>query len=1057
MGFMRVRRVVMSRIVVLVSIALVAIVLAVSCGAGRESQEPEQASQPKPGSLLELIDLQRLPVLADGVESRMFSSVDPNARGNDHGNYLRVDGEEHVMAEMKGPGVISRIWSANPQGRLKIYLDGAAEPILSCPFEDMFQGKVTPFRPPITDTSSGGWYSYWPIAYQRSCKVTVSQDAEITRQRAEDLKPHPINVPLGAAKELKLVVTDGGNGFGKDHADWAEARLVRADGSVVYLSDVTETTQGVRLVSAKQGWGKLGLDVSVEGNPLSIDGTVFKKGLGTHAVGEHVYALTESFDRFEAQAGLDDEVRGKVPFWRGSIAFQVFVDGKKMTDTGVIGYHDMEGELRSEALYYHINYSVYPEGTTVEPFSLELSAEQEEQAAQVVAAWEDTAAFGSTPQDGAEVVKSAVEIPGKGTAQIAVLEGAGRIDRLVVRASSDDVRALRRGILKAYWDGQETPSVWAPLADFFGNGFGDARFTSLYVGMTDEGYYCSLPMPFADGARLEIENGSSKPLTIQAEVTWRTTAQPGADVGRLCTQWRHEIATEGRLYTILDVKGRGKYIGLNLSVQGVADISYLEGNEQFFVDGEEAPSIIGTGTEDFFNGGWYYKTGVFDLPLHGLVIKDKTRTTQYRYQLPDAVGFAESLVAKIEHGTNNIHLDDDYSSIAYFYMAPPTQQAYEPPQAVDMNLPRKLLVRPNRPSEGALGDEKARVIEMRGATFAEDMFDTARSSGEKDLAFWIDISEGYRGTNLPLFAWWPNVRLQRGPKYDRPHRGDVIVCSATETGTVLDLPPVTEALAPGRFVGKVWLVNGPAYGTVRLTVAGKQIAEPVDCYADEVAPGAMIAFGPIEVPQGTKALQLEVVGKNEQSSGYSLGLYAAKLFPVQIESSGWWVIGPFPFDIEEGEASFRKPWPPERETKLDAEYDGLNAKVKWRPMPDAMVKLDDYQLINFDRGMKPKDRATAYAMTYVISPDDREAELRVGSSDPITIGINGARVIDKYVFRRCAPDQEVATVRLRRGTNQLLVKTSDRDREWQVRLRFTDKAGKPMRDLRFSREPAPVQ
>ena len=109
--------------------------------------------------------------------------------------------------------------------------------------------------------------------------------------------------------------------------------------------------------------------------------------------------------------------------------------------------------------------------------------------------------------------------------------------------------------------------------------------------------------------------------------------------------------------------------------------------------------------------------------------------------------------------------------------------------------------------------------------------------------------------------------------------------------------------------------------------------------------------------------------------------------------------------------------------------------------------------MDFNRGFSPNDRVTAYAMTYVLSPTDREAELRVGSSDPVTVGVNGTRVIDSYAFRRCEADKDVATVKLRRGANVLLVKTSDRDGEWQVRLRFTDTAGTPMRDLRFSRRP----
>jgi hypothetical protein len=649
-----------------------------------------------------------------------------------------------------------------------------------------------------------------------------------------------------------------------------------------------------------------------------------------------------------------------------------------------------------------------------------------------------------------------VTIAGGATKAIAELEGPGRIVSLRMRVSSDDVRGLRRGILKAYWDGEATPAVWAPLGDFFGNGFGDARFESLYVGMTDLDYYCQLPMPYADEARLEIKNGSAKPLHVAGTLVVRHTSAPGPDEGRLCTQWRHETAAEGVLYTILDAVGRGKYVGCTLSIQGVADISYLEGNEQYFVDGEAEPSMVGTGTEDFFGGGWYYNEGTFCRPLHGLVVKDKKvlfRTAQYRYQMPDAVEFARSLVVKIQHGTNNIHLDDDYSSLALFYLAPPTRQAYVPPPAREMNLPRKLLVRPNTAYEGARGDEQAGVVEMRGATFAEDLFDAARSNVPKTLEFWTDISEGYRGTNLPVFAWWPNVRLTRDAAHERPHRGDVILCRADRPGAALEVPLPADAVGALRVFGKVWLVTGPGCGHVRVSIGGRQVAAVTDCYADEVGPGPMIEFGPVDVAPGAAVLRLDVVGRSEKAVGASLGLYAVKVVPVLVEPSAWWVIGPFAFDPDGGEEAFGKAWPPERETRLDAEYEGLAGKVKWRPMPKEAATTDDYQAIDFDRTCTPNDKATAYALTYVLSPTERDAVLRVGSSDPVTIGINGQRVLDVYAFRRCLPDSDSATVRLRRGANLLLVKTADRDGEWLVRLRFTDKDGRPMHDVRSARQP----
>ncbi len=36
---------------------------------------------------------------------------------------------------------------------------------------------------------------------------------------------------------------------------------------------------------------------------------------------------------------------------------------------------------------------------------------------------------------------------------------------------------------------------------------------------------------------------------------------------------------------------------------------FLEGDERVFVDGQESPHIYGTGTEDFYEGGFYFRDG----------------------------------------------------------------------------------------------------------------------------------------------------------------------------------------------------------------------------------------------------------------------------------------------------------------------------------------------------------------------------------------------------------------------------------------------------------------
>jgi hypothetical protein len=101
---------------------------------------------------------------------------------NDCGNYLRVedhDGrKEHVMADMQGPGAVTRIWSPNPGGTLRIYLDGEEKPALEAPMADLLAGRHPLLPPPIAAGLSMGWNLYFPIPYAKGCKVTCDQGGQ---------------------------------------------------------------------------------------------------------------------------------------------------------------------------------------------------------------------------------------------------------------------------------------------------------------------------------------------------------------------------------------------------------------------------------------------------------------------------------------------------------------------------------------------------------------------------------------------------------------------------------------------------------------------------------------------------------------------------------------------------------------------------------------------------------------------------------------------------------------------------------------------------------------
>jgi hypothetical protein len=138
------------------------------------------------GEMTDLENLTRFPepdYVCKQFSSYDRRSTDPSVKteenwfaNGDSGQYLRVeekaDRKEYVMMDTDGPGAIVRIWSANPDGVMRVYLDGSEKPVIEASMKDFLGGKVAGFPRPITGERSKGWNSYFPIPYAKHCKVT---------------------------------------------------------------------------------------------------------------------------------------------------------------------------------------------------------------------------------------------------------------------------------------------------------------------------------------------------------------------------------------------------------------------------------------------------------------------------------------------------------------------------------------------------------------------------------------------------------------------------------------------------------------------------------------------------------------------------------------------------------------------------------------------------------------------------------------------------------------------------------------------------------------------
>ena len=212
---------------------------------------------------------------------------------------------------------------------------------------------------------------------------------------------------------------------------------------------------------------------------------------------------------------------------------------------------------------------------------------------------------------------------------------------------------------------------------------------------------CYFSMPFRKSARITATNeGSQEVSSFYSNIDYQIVRSLPEDVLYFHAQYRQatpnaatsveagkpEINLEGqRNYVFFETKGRGQMLGVTLGVVQNKDAWFGEGDEMLFVDSDAKPVVTGTGTEDYFSGGFHFDRGAFSAPYHGAPLADDAlgRISAYRWHIEDALPFTRSIRVTIEHGSENDAVAD-YSSVAYFYQREP--HAPFPPFPADPSL-----------------------------------------------------------------------------------------------------------------------------------------------------------------------------------------------------------------------------------------------------------------------------------------------------------------------------------------------------------------------------------
>lgn len=274
----------------------------------------------------------------------------------------------------------------------------------------------------------------------------------------------------------------------------------------------------------------------------------------------------------------------------------------------------------------------------------------------------------------------------------------------------------RECLLRISWDDARYPSVLCPLGDFFGLGHGiDNSYQSLLFSASTKfnnefnrgsALNCYVQMPFRERARVELVNEGDKERHQYFYVDYETYNKPlDNDIGYFHAEfrrenpfggWGHEIAVNTpetnivnkertawrNNYVILETKGRGHYIGCNISVTNFQGGWWGEGDDMIWVDGYKwPPDLHGTGSEDYLNQAWGMQDNAF-LRNGSSVFEGNTcgYQTSYVHHIENPVRFQKEIKVTIEHGHGN-HLCNEMSSVAYWYADRPYRTVKVPPVA----------------------------------------------------------------------------------------------------------------------------------------------------------------------------------------------------------------------------------------------------------------------------------------------------------------------------------------------------------------------------------------
>ncbi|MDO8682208.1 MAG: DUF2961 domain-containing protein [Armatimonadota bacterium] len=504
--------------------------------------------------------------------------------------------------------------------------------------------------------------------------------------------------------------------------------------------------------------------------------------------------------------------------------------------------------------FYQINWRKFPDADGVETFNPNYSPEDRIKLARVKRVWNNPGQPPMPFSASTRKIEKSLTIAPNSTADLAKLDGAGMVRGIRLKAVSTDSKFLRKTLFLMKTDGNRDYNIYSPLGDFFLDPFGDGKVQSLLLGKLNDTYYSYFVMPYAKGALLQIKNDSAKRLQLSYELIYEPVTKLPVGMGRFFAWWhRQNPCVQGELFPILNAQGKGQWLGVSHAMKSYGKgIGYLEGDEMLWIDGRDNTHYNGTGTEDYFNGGWYFRTPGW-APLYGCGTLDGSgRCHAYRIHLTDFAPFQQTAKIGIEHGASN-KVQADYAGVTFWYAAPETKHGFKP-ASVDERMDNPA------PVKGVIEAENILDAATRAKIITDTQEDFYLSAGKAVVA--------------------------------QPKKDVALTLDAPDTAI---------------YKLEIGFAQGPNRGIASVLIDGEPMAEAVDTYNEAVKVREQTRIGATkELAKGKHTLTIESSGKNAKSTGssvlidYIIWLPETAFEGEMLEATS--ADGKFPVVIERGEA-----------------------------------------------------------------------------------------------------------------------------------------------------------